>query len=270
MTAAYSSRRDRAGSALGAGLVQAAFAALFLWGMGSDARQALVEPLRVFDILPPPTEPETIAPQPPPRVLSDTHNRRFTPREEGGASPPNLESRATPVVAPEPIVPLPVTPPIVSAPVAGVGADPSSGAAKVRGPGTGSGGLGNGSGSGMGGGGGGGGGYGDYSPPRRIRGRLYYSDLPENAAELGISGRVGIIYAVLASGRVTDCRVFSSSGSPMLDQLTCRLIEQRYVYEPSHDWRGRPVDSHVEHYEEWVVEDDPAPPEPPRRRRRIF
>lgn len=269
MTAAYSSRRQRAGSALAAAAVQIGFAALFIWGMGSDARQAIVEPLRVFNILPPPPEPETLRPQPPPRVASDTRNHRFTPREEGGAAPPNLRSRATPVVAPEPVVRLPVTPPIVSAKIPGTGADPSSGNADVRGPGTGSGGLGNGSGSGMGGGGGGGGGYGNASPPRRIRGRLRYSDLPESAVELGIGGRVGVIYAVLANGRVTDCRIFSSSGSAMLDELTCRLIEQRYVYEPSRDWRGRPINSHVEHYEEWVIEDDPEQ-EPVRRRRRLF
>lgn len=270
MTAGQHSLRDRAGPALGSLLVQVGLACLFVWGMGGDARRAIVEPLRIFNILPPPPEPERPVSRPPPRVESDTRNRRFAPGEEGGSSPPNLRSQATPVVSPTPILPLPVRPPIVSAPVAGVGADPSSGAADVRGPGTGSGGLGNGTGSGLGGDGPGGGGYGRDSPPRRIRGRLRYSDLPENAAELGISGRVGVIYAVLANGRVTDCRVSSSSGSATLDELTCRLIEQRYIYEPSRDWRGRPINSHVEHYEEWIVEDEPSREEPVRRRRRLF
>ena len=270
MAAGHQDMRDRVGSAVGSVLVQAALACLFLWGMGSDARRAMVEPLRVFNLLPPPPEPERPVPRPPPRVVSDTENRRFTPREEGGSSPPNIRSQATPVVAPTPVIPLPVTPPIVASLKPGTGADPTQGAALVRGPGTGSGGLGDGTGSGMGGDGGGGGGYGDYSPPRHIRGRLRYSDLPENAAELGIRGRVGVIYAVLANGRVTDCRVFSSSGSAMLDQLTCRLIEQRYVYDPSRDRRGRPINSHIQHYEEWIVEDEPSQDEPVRRRRRIF
>jgi len=269
-TASFHGPRDRLGSALASVAVQGALAALFLWGMGSDARQAIVEPLRIFNILPPPPEPERPVTRPPPRELSDTRNRRFTPREEGGSSPPNLRSQATPVAAPEPVVPLPVTPPITAATKPAQGADRTSGNADVPGPGTGSGGLGNGSGSGLGGDGGGGGGYGRASPPRRIRGRLRYSDLPENAAELGLGGRVGVVYGVLADGRVTDCQIFSSSGSAMLDALTCRLIEQRYVYEPARDWRGRPFASRIEHYEEWIVQDDPEGPQPVRRRRRIF
>ena len=270
MTAAYSSPSDRLGSALASIAVQAALAALFLWGMGSDARQALVEPLRVFNILPPPPEPEARRPQPPPRVVSDVRSRRFTPGEEGGAAPPNLRSRATPVVAPEPLVRLPVTPPIVSAKIAGTGADASSGNADVRGPGTGSGGLGDGSGSGYGGGGGGGGGYGDYSPPRHIRGRLRDSDYPAGLGEVGIQGTVGVIYTVLADGRVTNCRIRSSSGSRQLDETTCDLIERRFVFEPSRDGRGRPVDSQIVENHSWIVEDEPEAPRVEARRRRLF
>jgi hypothetical protein len=58
MTALQHSLRDRAGPALGSLLVQAALAGLFVWGMGSDARRAIVEPLRIFNILPPPPEAE--------------------------------------------------------------------------------------------------------------------------------------------------------------------------------------------------------------------
>ncbi len=269
MTASRQGFRERSGSALGAVLVQAVLACLFVWGMGSDARRALVEPLRVFNILPPPPEPERPVTRPPPRVESDTRNRRFTPAEEGGASPPNLRSQATPVVAPEPIVPLPITPPIVSAPKPATGSDPSTGAADVRGPGTGRGGLGDGSGSGLGGGGGGGGGYGDYSPPRQIRGSLRDSDYPAGLGEAGVGGTVGVIFTVLADGRVTNCRVRASSGSAILDQTTCRLIERRFFYEPSRDPRGRPIVSQVVENHSWIVEDDPSPPEV-RRRRRIF
>ena len=269
-SSAFHGPRDRLGSAMASLAVQGALAALFLWGMGSDARQALVEPLRVFNIVPPPPEPATRRPQPPPRVESDIRSRRFTPGEEGGAAPPNLRSRATPVVAPDPLVQLPVAPPIVSAKVAGTGSEASSGNADVRGPGTGSGGIGDGSGSGSGGGGGGGGGYGDYSPPRHIRGRLRDSDYPAGLGEAGIQGTVGVIYTVLANGRVTNCRVRSSSGSRLLDQTTCQLIEQRFVFEPSRDGRGRPVDSQIVENHSWIVEDEPEEPQVERRRRRLF
>jgi len=271
MTAGHQTRSDRLGSAAGALIMQAALASLFLWGMGSDMRHALVEPLRVFNVLPPPPpEPERIVTRPPPRVSSEEDNQRFTPREEGGSSPPNIRSQATPIVAPTPIVPLPVSPPVVAAKVPGTGADPTQGAADVRGPGTGSGGFGNGTGSGLGGDGPGGGGFRDFSPPRHIRGRLRDSDYPAGLGEAGITGTVGVIYTVLANGRVVDCRVRRSSGNRMLDDTTCRLIEQRFVFEPSRDPRGRPVNSRIVENHSWLVED--LPDEPPRmeRRRRLF
>ena len=263
------SLNDRVGSALAALLVQGAFACLFLWGLGSEGREKIVEPLKMFHIFPDAPEPEPIVSRPPPREPSETRNKRFTPREEGGSSPPNLRSQASPVVAPRPVVQLPVRP-IVAAPVAGVGNDPSQGAALVRGPGTGSGGLGNGTGSGIGGGGPGGGGYSDYQPPRQIRGRLRDSDYPAGLGEGGIHGTVGVIFTVLANGQVTNCRVRSSSGSRILDVTTCELIERRFFYEPSRDPAGRPVDSQVVENHSWIVEDDPEQPEPPRRRRRLF
>ena len=261
---------DRAGSAFGAVFVQGALACLFLWGMGSDARQALIEPLRVFNILPPPPEPERPVTRPPPRVASDTRNRLFTPREEGGSSPPNIRSQATPVIAPTPVIPLPIVPPITAAPKPANGVDRTSGNADIPGPGTGSGGFGNGNGSGYGGDGPGGGGYGDYSPPRQIRGRLRNSDYPAGLGEEGIQGTVGVIYVVRSDGRVTNCEVERSSGSRILDETTCRLIEQRFVFEPSRDWRGRPVDSRITENHSWIVEDDPDRPPEVRRRRRLF
>ena len=276
MAAGQQSQSDRVGSALGSLLVQAALACLFLWGMGSDARQTLIEPLRVFNILPPLPEPERPVTRPPPRVASDTHNRRFTPGEEGGSSPPNIRSQATPVVAPTPVIQLPVTPPIVAAPKPANGSDRTSGNADVPGPGTGSGGFGNGNGSGLGGDGPGGGGYGDYSPPRLVRGRLRASDYPGGLGPSGLGegggdgGTVGVIYVVLPDGHVTDCRIRSSSGNAALDETTCRLIEQRFFFEPSRDWRGRPVESRIVENHSWAVEEDPRNDEPVRRRRRIF
>lgn len=53
-------------------------------------------------------------------------------------------------------------------------------------------------------------------------------------------GTVGV------NGRVTRCTVTRSSGVPELDVLTCRLIEQRFVYRPATDRQGRPVPDEVE------------------------
>ena len=81
------------------------------------------------------------------------------PKEkEGGSAPKNINSEATPVVAPKPVVEPQRPNPVVAAEVPRAGADPTQGAAPVRGPGTGAGGLGTGTGSGLGGSGSGGGG----------------------------------------------------------------------------------------------------------------
>ncbi|WP_284734629.1 energy transducer TonB [Sphingosinicella terrae] len=270
MTAGHPSRRDRIGSASAALLVQAGIGAALLWGLGTDLREAIEAPLQAIDILPlePPAEPEVV--RPPPRVESDTRSQRFAPDEEGGAAPPNIRSRATEATAPEPLVPLPVPSPIVVAEKPGTGSDPTTGSADVRGPGTGSGGIGDGTGSGAGGGGGGGGGYGRLTPPRRIRGDLYDSDYPPGLGEIGVGGRVSVIFTILDDGRVTDCRITRSSGSDALDDATCRLIERRYLFEPSRDGRGRPIVSRMTENHEWLVEDLPPEREPPRRRRRMW
>lgn len=210
------------------------------------------ESLKLFSIAPPPP---SVPPAPPPRIS----NRR----PEGAASPPNLRSRATEIVAPQLVIPLPN--PVVAAPVAGPGADPSAGAADVPGPGTGSGGWGRGTGSGAGGDGDGDGG-GGHTPPRWLRGRLSDSDFPAAAGEAGAGGRVSVRFTVETSGRVGRCSIERSSGNGELDRTTCRLIEQRYRYRPSLDPYGRPVRSVVIEDHDWVSVDEEEPPRRPRRR----
>ena len=269
LNAGQQSVGDRLGSAFGAVLVQLAMASMFLWGMGVDMRGAVEAPLRVFNVIPPPPPPpEVEKSRPPPRIAPDTEKQRFTPDEEGGSSPPNIRSTATEVVVPPPRIPLPVRSPIVAAPRPNVGAAPTQGAADIRGPGYGSGGYGDGTGSGYGGDGGGGGGYGPMRPPRLIRGRLRYSDIPQEIVENGVAGEftVSVIFAVLTNGRVADCQITRSSGIRLLDYRTCEIIEQRFVYDPSRDERGRPIRSRIVQNETWVLED--LPPEPTQYRRR--
>lgn len=196
--------------------------------------------IATFDVTPPPPDPVQVVAR-----------KVATHRPRGAAAPPNLRSRATPIVAPPPVLPPPV--PVV----AGTGADPGAGAAERPGPGSGAGGVGTGPGSG---GDGDGDGYGDdETPPRLMRGRLKDSDYPDRAADAGIGGTVSIRYYVEVDGRVTGCRVTHSSGNALLDATTCRLIEKRFRYDPSRDADGRPVRSVVVVDHDWIVER--APPE---------
>lgn len=267
-----SSVPERIRGAVPAAAVQLLIAFALLRGLGvaPDVPGGEQE-LKLVDIAPPPPAAEAPAPPPVPDVGETDSERAGDPREEGAASPPNLQSQATEVAAPTLERPSPL--PAATAPR--TGKDPTQGAAPVPGPGTGSGGFGTGTGSGNGGGGegaggGGGRGGGRLRPPRRIRGRLSDRDYPPGIGVEGIGGRVWVRYTVEVDGSVTGCTVTRSSGSRLLDDTTCRLIEQRYRYDPARDGSGRPIRGNLVEYYDWIVQDEPEEDEPPRRRRRIF
>jgi protein TonB len=228
-------------------------------GLGLELPRLAPQPLQLIEV--PPSLP------PPPREQPTPRERAR--RAEGAAAPANLEARPTEVVAPPRVVPQPA-PPIAAAPVAGPGAKPSSGAAPVPGPGTGAGGQGNGTGSGGFGNGPGGGGEGRGTPPRQIRGEISDRDYPREAAETGIGGTVSVIYRIEPNGRATHCAITHSSGSAEIDDTTCRLIEQRFRFEPSRDRDGRPIASTMSQNHEWVSErvERQAQDEPESRPRR--
>jgi protein TonB len=90
--------------------------------------------------------------------------------------------------------------------------------------------------------------------------------MPENLRESGFRGVVSVVYRAEADGRARDCRVTRSSGNRALDQITCRLIEQRWRLRPSRDANGNPAWGYVE--EDHEFEAEMLPPEPARTRRR--
>lgn len=103
------------------------------------------------------------------------------------------------------------------------------------------------------GGGSGGQGFGDGTDLEQIAGEITPRDYPRRLRDAGIGGTVGILFTVGVNGRVTRCAVTRSSGVPELDALTCRLIQQRFIYRPSTDRNGRPVSDEVEGEHEWEV-----------------
>jgi len=181
--------------------------------------------LVLFDVAEPP---------PPPEIPSPAR----TEAEEGAASPANLRAKPAPVVVPPPRVQLPAPSPIAAAPIAGPGAAPDAGAADRPGPGTGAGGKGTGTGSGDGGSGTGGG----AGQRARLRsGTIVDADYPRAASRARAEGAVTVRFRIAPDGRVSGCRVTRSSGNGDLDEATCRLIEERFRYEPARDGAGRAV-----------------------------
>ena len=267
MTAVPKTHGERARAALPTLAVHLLLGLALLRSLGVDPLALPARALTLIDLAPPP---------PPPPVVPRPRVRERSRRPEGAASPPNLESRRTEIVAPPPVLP-PPPPPVITAPKPDVGLDPSAGSAEIAGPGSGSGGIGDGPGSGGRGNGPGGGGDGDgdgggFTPPRRIRGSIRDGDYPRGLGEAGIGGTVSVIYTVETDGSATHCRITHSSGSPELDEHTCRLIEERFRFRPSLDGAGRPVRSRIVQDHSWETQDEPASEEPPRRRRgfRLF
>jgi len=246
--------RDRVRSAVAAALLQGLLAYGLIVGLaGGPIRSGMREQLTVFGVLPPPPPPPEVRP-PPRRIVPPP---RPAERQAGGGSAPNIRSTPTEIQAPPPLLPRPT--PVVATPAPAQGTDPTAGLAPVRGPGNGAGGFGNGTGGGIGNGAGPGegGGAGGGTPPRRLSGRLRDSDYPRGLGEAGIEGTVSVEYRVELDGRVTDCVITRSSGSRLLDETTCDLIERRFRYRPARDRAGRPVVSYIVENHSWIVHDEP-------------
>jgi len=231
--------RERLIGALGSTIVVSSLGYMLFIGMAVETRARVDDVMTLLNLQPPP-ELHRIQP-------------RVTPQKSvkasGKASPRNLRNKPTEVVTPPPTVVLPAPSPIAAATKAGLGTASSAGASDRPGPGEGAGGQGDGNGSG---------GYGDGDgagdvPPRQIRGRMSPSDLPPDLVH-GNGGRVSVRYGVAINGSVSGCTVVGSSGSAELDQLTCRLIEQRFRFAPAHDRRGRPFPSTIEQDHIWEIE----------------
>ena len=173
--------------------------------------------------LPPPPKP--IPPKPEPKPAKEAASAPKAEPAPPGGSPGPKPAHAPPSVAP--IVPIR---PSVAPSVGGSGTGPA---------------LGSGAGGGTGGFGSGGSGRGGHDL-ELLSGDITPRDYPRHLARAGIGGTVTMRGTVTANGRVTGCRVTRSSGVPELDILTCRLIEQRFVYRPATDRYGRPVPDDVD------------------------
>lgn len=230
------SRRDRLGAIF---LVLTLHVGLLLALLNANGTIELdeVQPdLRIFDVTEPPPPP------PPPVVVQEKPKETPKPKErEGAASAENIRSNASPVVAPKPVVVVPTPPPVTASPTPADGADKSQGASDRVGPGTGAGGQGTGTGSGGAGDGSGGGGRGGGSGPRLASRPLTERDYPGAMRRNWPPGaRVMVAVRVQLDGRATDCKVNRSSGDPLIDGETCRLVQSKLRFRPAIDGDGRP------------------------------
>ncbi len=178
-------------------------------------------------------------PKPPPPAVPIEHPRpqhrqavapKAAPAKPGG-SPGPKPAHAPPSVAPQIAVK-----PTVAASGGGRGSGPASGVGSGGGVG------GNGNGDDEGG-----------ADLQQIAGEITSNDYPRDLREAGVGGRVEFTFTVEPNGRVGRCSITRSSGVPQLDALTCRLVQQRFVYRPSTDRYGRPIADEVDGEHDWVA-----------------
>ena len=240
--------KDRTGAIVAVLAVHVALGLAILNATGRiDIAQQAQRTLKVFDF----AEVEPPPPPPPPMERESPKPKE----KEGASAPKNIESKATPVEAPKPKIEVPAPPKIVVTETPAQGNEATQGAAPVRGPGTGAGGSGVGTGSGGSGTGSGGGGGGIASPPRLIQGNISRRDYPPELRGSRVPRQeIEMEFTIGTDGRVRNCHAIRSSGSAILDESTCRLVEQRYVYRPALDRSGRPVSITGRMRRSWWIE----------------
>lgn len=227
------SRADRAKGAAGALAVHVALGAAFLAGLATDIGRRQADSLKTFDVNDPPPPP--VVEQPP----EDSAAPKGDPAEAGKKAEP------TPIVVPPPRMEVPAKSPVAVAPTAGTGAAPTAGAA-AAGTGTGAGG------SGLGrGGSGSGDGVGVSSGPRLLGGNR--SKLPAHLLRQFASdhGFAHMRLTIADTGRVTNCRIFHSTGNPAVDQALCAVMINRSRWAPGRDLRGTPITLDVPYTATW-------------------
>jgi protein TonB len=227
--------RERLVAFAAVALVQLGLGLILLNGLRVEVGSPAEAVQRLIEIALPHTPPPLPPPvQPKPKAKAQ-HSSSSAPKAEPkpiGGTPGPQPSHALP--APRPIVPVRPT-------------APASGGGSGTGPALGSGAGGGSGGQGFGGDDGGG------TDLVQIAGSIGQSDYPRDLRERGIGGRVEFTFTVEPNGRVGRCTVTRSSGVPELDALTCRLVQQRFVYRPSTDRYGRPIEDEVDGVHDWIA-----------------
>ena len=85
------------------------------------------------------------------------------------------------------------------------------------------------------------------------------ADYPAEAIRAGEQGMVRFRLDVGANGRVSACTVTESSGSPSLDETTCRILTERARFLPARDSEGKPTADSVHAAVRWILPEDPQP-----------
>lgn len=82
---------------------------------------------------------------------------------------------------------------------------------------------------------------------------LRSDDYPAPSLEGLEEGITGFGLTIDATGKVRECRILSSSGYPLLDETTCRVMTERGRFAPARDTRGMAVEGRYASRLRWVL-----------------
>jgi periplasmic protein TonB len=82
------------------------------------------------------------------------------------------------------------------------------------------------------------------------------NDYPSRALREEREGTTGFRVSVGPDGKVADCQVTSSSGSPDLDEAACTNIRRRARFTPATDGEGQPTTGSYSNRVRWVIPKD--------------
>jgi len=85
------------------------------------------------------------------------------------------------------------------------------------------------------------------------------NDYPVAAMAQGVEGSVTFEVDVDAEGKPTACRIVVSSGSPILDQRTCDIVQAKARFKPAVGLNGEPVAGHYSNRAIWKMSSAPQP-----------
>jgi protein TonB len=81
-------------------------------------------------------------------------------------------------------------------------------------------------------------------------------DYPSRALREEKEGVTGISFTVGTDGKVSNCQVTSSSGTPELDEATCTNFVRRARYKPAQDDGGKPISQNLSQRVRWQIPKD--------------
>jgi protein TonB len=218
--------KDRARAAGATLVVHALLAATLVTDLALHPQLRREDAFKTFDVEPP---------LPPPPVIEKPKDE-FAKKQ---AAPDGRKANPSPIVAPP--ARIPVSQPVQASPVAGQGASADAGSG-TSGAGTGAGGESDGR---------GGGGNGIGTEARLLSGNR--SRVPRHLLRqfMADRGYANLLLTVSDSGRVTDCRVLQTSGSPDVDQVMCGVMMGQSQWAAARDREGRPITVQVRYTATW-------------------